>query len=242
MVLIPQNSVEDFSGLVLDIHTPRARGIYDLDKSRDSIRASTEEFFHARGVATAAGFRPGIGATAGGPTGWIAQLAKLLPAVGKLIFATVTTVRVVRKRIADYKKKKMRPFQPSIGIHLEMWPATDVRQRTPVSTLMETLSMLPDLCRHIDAKHPGMELTFLVTGNSERMTVPAIRIDSNACSDSSMVKLAAMVRKGLERPIAPTHFTLFRHWGIRERVRTYWDDNEAFHLIFLFPGDLQAAK
>ncbi|MEW1921051.1 hypothetical protein, partial [Pseudarthrobacter oxydans] len=81
-----------------------------------------------------------------------------------------------------------------------------------------------------------------VTGNCERVSAPALHIDSDACSDSSVVKLAAIVRKGLERPIAPTHFTLSRQWGVWERVRTYWDDNEAFHLIFLFPGDLQAAK
>lgn len=242
MVLIPHSAEEDFSGLLLDIHTPRARGIFDLDKSRDLIRSSVEEFFQARGVATVAGFRPGIGATSGGPTGWVAQIAKLLPTVGKLIFATISTARVLRKRITEYKKRKMRPFKPSVGIHLDMWPATDARQRTPVSTLIETLSLLPDLCGHIDAKHPGMKPTFLVTGNSERISAPAIRIDSDACSDSSVVKLAATVRKGLERPIAPTHFTLSRQWGFWERVRTHWDENEAFHLVFLFPGDLQGTK
>lgn len=133
----------------------------------------------------------------------------------------------------------MRPFEPSLGIHLDIWPAQGVRQRTKVSTLTETLALLPELRSFIATKHPGVATTFLITGNGERVAVPPILIDSDACSDASVIQLASRIRQRLEGAEPPTHYSLSRRWGLWDRVTEYRDQSAAFHLVFLFPGKLR---
>lgn len=235
MVLVLRDSVSSFTGLVLDIHSPRARGIFDLEQTSSRLQESVVEFFENRGVVVAMGYRPGIGAAAGGPTGLVAQLLKMAPVVGKAAAASVEAFRVLRRKLADYKKKKMRPFEPTLGLHLDIWPAPDRRSRTSVAALVETLSLLPPLCTHMESTHPGISVSFLITSNQQRETLPPVRIDSDACNATSMMGLASKVQKDMNSNHPPTHYSVSRRWGFLTKTERHHDASGAFHFVFLFP-------
>lgn len=235
MVLILHDPNPTFTGLVLQIHTPMSQGIFDLSGSSAQFSRSVTEFFENRGVMIAIGYRPGIGGASGGQAGLVSHLLRTAPLIGKSIRALLGVIRIVRQKLADYKKKKMRPFRPSLGLHLEIWPAPDRRQRSNVSPLVETLDLLPALISHMESKHSDIALTFLITANSPQRTLPPIRIDSDACETFSLMGLASKIQKDLMQENRPTHYSLVRSWGVRNKVVRYYDATDIMDFVFLFP-------
>lgn len=236
MVLQMAHRNDAFVGLVIDLHTPTARGIYNLPKEHGAMLITIKKFFGNRGVATVEGYRPGIGAAATGGDSWLALALKGVPVLGKALISGLKLSQAAKHHWNEYKKRKFRPFSPSAGLHLELWPAPGLRERSAVAPLMETLQMLPDLTQFLGSEHPGVKFSFLITSDGARSHFPHIQVDSDACSEGSMVRLVKKVSKGLGQADPPSHLILSRHWGVREKIQEFHDAQDAFRLVFLFPN------
>lgn len=234
MLFIPESN-PDFSGIAVEVHAPLSRGIYDISQSLELLHTSVSDFYHRRGVVTVKGYRGGIGGAAGHGA-VMSFILKALPGVGKATLAAIAAARSIRRKIVKFRKRRMRPFQPTAGIHFDLWPAADRRPRTKVATLVEALDTLPQLCQHMASEHPSVKLSFLVTGNAERIAIPHLSIDSDACDAESMISLAGRVQKDLAKGNGATHYTVTRKWGLWTKIERHTDPTGAFHLVFGFPN------
>lgn len=226
---------DNFSGIIIEVHTPRPQGIYSPEALQAPILKSVGTFYANRGVHTAEGCRPGIGAAATGGVSEIEELIRAIPVVGKLIMASWKMTKLISTKTVEYRKRKMRPFRPSVGIHLDIWPTTEVRSRGNWASLMEVLETLPSLIDEIQIRHPGVTVSILVTQNDRLQHMPALRIDGNACSDRSMFSLILKVKKDQKLALSPTHYWLSRSWGLRNKATSYSNKADAFYFVHLFP-------
>ncbi|MDJ0316038.1 hypothetical protein [Arthrobacter antibioticus] len=226
--------VADFSGLLVSITPNRARGIYDEDTFSDSIFDTVKEYFNSRGIQLLRGYRPGIGAAVG-PSKFLEWLLRSIPMVGKLLMAGFSLGRLVNQKIISYRKKKLRPFEPTIGIHLDIWPRSGLRSRTDSGDLADTLLQLPMLASKISHSHHNILATFLLTSNGNQIQLPPVRVDADVCSEATMVRLATVIAKGMASPTPYTHYIVTKRWGIRPKISRYRDSSAAFHTVFLFP-------
>lgn len=239
MVLQLLSSKAKFSGLVIQVHATKAQGIYSLDLLQGPIFETLAKFYAQRGVDVAEGYRPGLGGSATGKQTELEQFVQALPGVGKLLIASWKFTKLLSKKVLAHRKKQLRPFRPAVGIHIDVWQTSDSRPRGDWAALMETLDTLPQMMVELERRHPGISISMLITqgGPSSDTTEPAppIRIDGNSCSEGSMVSLVSRVKRDRGLDHVPTHYWLFRWWGLRNRVRSYRDTAEAFKFVHLFP-------
>lgn len=234
MVLFPTNPTPEFSGLLVSITPNRSRGIYDESTLSDSVSKTVRSFCQSKGIRVAEGYRPGIGAAVG-PSKLVEWLLRTIPLLGKALVAGIATGKIVHRKITTYRRKKLRPFEPSVGIHLDIWPKPGLRSRGESVDLSDALLLLPELSALVATSHPNVKATFLVTANSERVQLPPVHIDADACSEATMVKLSAKVRKDIALPTPHTHFVVSRRWGICSKISIFRDSSAAFDMVFLFP-------
>lgn len=237
MVLIPMDGNDKFTGLLVSVTPNRSRGIYDQNLLSTNIQNTVKDFCEARGILTSAGFLPGIGSATGpGPSQIFEWILRTIPLLGKAIIASLKLGKVIRRRVTAYQKKKLRPFVPTVGIHLDIWPKRGMRSRKETTDLSDTLFLLPELSAVIRAKHHNILASYLVTANSERGQLPPVRVDADACSEATMVKLAAAIDKNVSLPDPPTHYLVTKRWGIFPKISVFRDRSGAFSTVFRFPN------
>lgn len=223
-----------FSGLIMSITPNRSRGIYDESTLSEAVTETVRSLCRSKGIRVEEGYMPGIGG-ATGPSKLAEWLLRTIPLLGRAFVALMTTGKILHRKLTVYRRKKLRPFEPSIGIHLDIWPKLGFRSRGESVDLSDTLLLLPELSELLSTTHPNVKAAFLVTSNSERVQLPPALIDADACSEATMVKLSTNVRKDIVLPTPHTHFTVSRRWGLWSKISAFRDSSAAFHMVHLFP-------
>lgn len=212
----------------------RSRGIYDEATLSNSVAETVRTFCNSKGIPVVEGYRPGIGAAVG-PSTPLEQLLRAIPLVGKAVVAALALGKTAYRKLTAYRRKRLRPFDPSVGVHLDIWPKKGLRNRGDSADLSDVLLLLHPLSVELSSSHSGVKTSFLVTGNTERVNLPPVQVDGDACSEASMVKLSARIRKDIAHPNSHTHFVMSNHLGIWPKISAFNDNDAAFRMVHLFP-------